>query len=140
MTLAEIDCAVCGLAFGVPDSFNRRCRTDGRRFFCPSGHVNVYTDNEHDRTRRERDKLKQELARKDEEIRHERERGDRWKADAQHTEHRRRAAAGQVTKLKKRAAAGVCPCCNRSFSDLRHHMAAKHPMFIAEPVEGEEVT
>lgn len=44
------------------------------------------------------------------------------------------AARGQVTRLKNRAAAGVCPCCNRTFHQLVRHMAAKHPDFAAEPV------
>lgn len=30
-------------------------------------------------------------------------------------------------RLKKRAAAGVCPCCTRSFQNLRRHMETKHP-------------
>jgi hypothetical protein len=25
----------------------------------------------------------------------------------------------------------VCPCCNRSFQNLRRHMATKHPEFNA---------
>ncbi len=39
-----------------------------------------------------------------------------------------------MTKVKKRAANGVCPCCNRTFSDLARHMKAKHPDFA----EGED--
>tara|TARA_Y100000310_G_scaffold338946_1_gene430083 strand:- start:1163 stop:1354 length:192 start_codon:yes stop_codon:yes gene_type:complete len=36
---------------------------------------------------------------------------------------------GQVTKLKNRAKAGVCPCCNRTFQNLSRHMETKHPDF-----------
>jgi hypothetical protein len=32
-----------------------------------------------------------------------------------------------VTRLKNRAAAGLCTCCNRSFQNLRKHMEIKHP-------------
>jgi hypothetical protein len=32
-----------------------------------------------------------------------------------------------MTRIKKRVAAGVCPCCNRSFKDLARHMAGQHP-------------
>ena len=46
-------------------------------------------------------------------------------------ERRASAARGQVTKLKNRAAAGVCPCCNRQFQNLKNHMATKHPEFNA---------
>ena len=30
---------------------------------------------------------------------------------------------------KESAKAGVCPCCNRSFSNLRRHIQAKHKEF-----------
>lgn len=30
-------------------------------------------------------------------------------------------------RARTRAAAAVCPCCNRSFKQLRQHMASKHP-------------
>lgn len=48
------------------------------------------------------------------------------------TEYQRRAQKGQNTRLKKRIAAGVCPCCNRSFANLREHMAGQHPDFTGE--------
>lgn len=33
---------------------------------------------------------------------------------------------------------GVCPCCNRTFSDLQRHMASKHKGFAAEEVTAPE--
>lgn len=42
------------------------------------------------------------------------------------------AARGQVTRLKRRAANGVCPCCTRTFADLKRHMANQHPDFTLE--------
>ncbi|HEX9950777.1 MAG TPA: hypothetical protein VGB53_03340 [Rubricoccaceae bacterium] len=49
------------------------------------------------------------------------ERGNQVEAERQ----KRRAAAqkGAHTRTKKRIAAGVCPCCNRTFQDLARHMA-----------------
>lgn len=41
----------------------------------------------------------------------------------------RRAQKGQNTRLKNRIAAGVCPCCNRSFQNVARHMAGQHPDF-----------
>jgi len=38
-----------------------------------------------------------------------------------------KAIRGELTKLKKRVTNGVCPCCHRSFQNLRRHMATKHP-------------
>ena len=39
------------------------------------------------------------------------------------------ATRGHVTRQKKRAAAGVCPCCNRTFKQLARHMERKHPNY-----------
>jgi uncharacterized protein (UPF0212 family) len=44
----------------------------------------------------------------------------------------RKATRTLKTQLKKvhvRVGHGVCPCCNRSFAQLRRHMAAKHPEY-----------
>jgi len=41
------------------------------------------------------------------------------------------AARGRVTKIKRRVQHGVCPCCNRTFSNLASHMKTKHPEFEA---------
>lgn len=35
-------CASCGIVFGMPADLNRRRREDGKDFFCPNGHINVY--------------------------------------------------------------------------------------------------
>lgn len=39
------------------------------------------------------------------------------------------AQRGQTTKLKNRIAKGVCPCCQRSFQNLKRHMESQHPDF-----------
>ncbi len=46
--------------------------------------------------------------------------------NAAHAERSRAAARGQVTKLKNRIKAGVCPFCNRQFQNLKKHMESKH--------------
>lgn len=111
----------------MPKSLERQARQNASvSFYCPLGHSNVYRESEADRYRREAERLKQQMARKDDELRAERERTDR---------ERRSAAAyrGQVTKLRTRAKAGVCPCCTRHFSNVERHMASKHPDF--DPAE-----
>lgn len=39
----------------------------------------------------------------------------------------------QVVRHKKRAAPGLCPCCNRSFVGLSRHMKTKHPQYVESP-------
>jgi hypothetical protein len=89
---------------------------------CIYGHAGWFTEGEteNDRIRRERDRLKQDAARLQESINYQRER-------AEAAERRTVALKGVATRLKNRAAKGVCPCCNRSFENLRRHMHTKHP-------------
>ena len=118
--LEQQDCVNCGCIFGVPAGFTEQRRKDKRDFYCPNGHSMSYTESEADKLRRERDRLTQRLAQKDDEIKD--------------LENRRRAAFGQVTKLRKRIGNGVCPCCTRSFTNLQRHMKTEHPDFKAKVV------
>lgn len=122
-----VDCADCGQTFGLTADFIRRRRADGKTFHCPLGHVNYYRETENDKVRRERDLLRQQLAQKDDTIAYQR-------AQREAAEKLASVRKGQVTRLKNRAAAGVCPCCNRTVSQMARHMASKHPGFKAEEV------
>lgn len=126
-----ISCAACKEEFALRDPVEAALRRSGTGFHCPWGHSNYFPagETEAEKLRRERDRLKQNEARLEDQLRLARNReilADRRAA----------AARGQVTKLKNRAAAGVCPCCNRQFVKLQAHMATKHPGFLAEAIEG----
>lgn len=42
------------------------------------------------------------------------------------------------TRTRNRIAAGVCPCCNRTFQNLADHMRTLHADYVAaEPEESE---
>lgn len=115
----------CGIQHAVPDSLRnlqRRQKDKGQvitAIFCPLGHEHV-PKGESDKARLER------------ELSAERARHDQTRAELRETERRRRAEKGAKTRLKKRAAVGVCPCCNRTFHQLARHMAAMHPDFVQE--------
>jgi hypothetical protein len=109
----SIQCCSCGCHFGLDEYMYKRRLEDKKDFYCPNGHPQSYTESEADQLRKERDRLKQQIAYKD----------DLVKA----AERQVVAAKGQITKLKKRAKAGVCPCCNRTFSNMAAHMKTKHP-------------
>lgn len=122
-------CKTCGVLATCPTDLMEYHRKSGGYHSCPNGHRWGWSkeNSEDEQIRRERDRLKQKLAEKDDQIRRERERREAAERSAS-------ASRGQVTKMKNRAAAGVCPCCNRSFENLRRHMTAKHPGFKAEDV------
>lgn len=126
MTMADhLNCTNCGISMTLPDGYLNNRRGDGRSFWCPNGHSMSYKETEADKLRRERDRLAQQIAQRDDEIRRQRELREE-------AERRVSAARGQVTRLKKRASAGVCPCCNRTFENLHRHMQTKHPQFAKE--------
>jgi hypothetical protein len=121
-------CIECAIHFWVPRYFDSRRRADRRSFYCPNGHSQAYTESEADKLRRERDRLNQRLAQKDDEIRHQSERREA-------AERAAAAARGQVTKIKNRVGRGVCPCCNRTFENLARHMVVKHADYTQEAAE-----
>lgn len=57
-------------------------------------------------------------------------RADMAEDSRQHVENQLRATKGVVTKIKKRVSKGVCPCCNRSFENLKNHMESQHPEYV----------
>jgi hypothetical protein len=118
-----IECAQCGVAFGVSKDFQERRREDHEGFFCPAGHSNVYTGAS------EAQLLRRVLEQKENELR-------ASKCETLNERNLREAAEVHAAKFQrklKRVKKGVCPCCNRSFSNLARHMASKHSEPIAAP-------
>lgn len=115
VTLVAETCCDCGMAFGMSSEFRDRMLANRyKSFYCPAGHSQHYLgESEADKYRRI---AQQEEARADD-LRAQRDRRERQLA----------AARGRITKIKNRVAAGVCPCCSRTFSNLARHMAGKHP-------------
>ena len=109
----EITCSECGITFGVPDAWIRDKRDNGNAFYCPNGHPRVFRKSTADTLREELSAERQRKARMQDELR-----------AAQDSLRRARDAA---VRLQKRTAAGVCPCCNRTFVQLARHMKSKHP-------------
>lgn len=116
-TLTIVECAKCHTAFGMTESLDRARRNDHETFYCPLGHSNFYPQES------EAEKLRARLASAEASLVHTRD-------QLQMTEYARRAQKGQATRLKNRIAAGVCPCCSRSFQDLARHMSGQHPDFV----------
>lgn len=131
--LDRTNCPECGVIFGIPEELMKKLREKGTTFYCPNGHKLHFGDSENDRLRRERDRLKQQMAEKDDAI----ERRDRWledqRKDIEHEKRRHAATKGNLTKAKKRANAGVCPHCTRTFANMATHIRHMHPEKIHEP-------
>lgn len=114
-----VHCYKCSMAFAMPLDFQRRRLKDRGEWFCPAGHGQVYTG------KSEAEKLREQL---------DRSRADLERKDARIAEVRRERdhIAKAHKKMRTRIVNGVCPCCNRSFENLRSHMATQHPDYGSE--------
>ena len=126
--LHVLQCAACDVTFGITADYEKRRRSDHKGFMCPSGHSNVYKgESEEERLRRENARHVQNRAYLEDIIRQKEKR-------AEDEKKRSSAYRGQVTRIKNRVAAGVCPCCNRTFSNLARHMSTQHKEYKKETV------
>lgn len=109
-------CGSCGIWYTVPQVVYEAHRKEGGFHYCPSGHGWGWKQGQgsdaFDALTRERDRLKQQQAQLEDEV----------------AEQRRLTAAAEKKYLqaRRRAAAGVCPCCNRTFQNVQRHMLTKH--------------
>lgn len=129
-------CSNCGILFAMEEGFQKERLADKRSFYCPNGHGMSYTGKSEveklraqlDEERRQRQRAEQNVARWQDEY---------AEADARAIHERNRANGykGHATRITKRAKAGVCPCCNRTFQQLARHMATQHPKFTPMELE-----
>ncbi len=117
-----VNCGSCGGVYAILESVRYQKQIEGASWNCPYCQTGWgYTGNgENAKLKREieRERKRKEWA--EQEARNERDRRHR-------TELQLRSQKGATTRVKNRVANGVCPCCTRSFSDLKRHMASKHP-------------
>ena len=110
-------CPMCQCVYAIPEDLHDRAGADSDVYFhCPNGHSLHYTET-----------LREKLDRQKRATEYAKNRAISWMDQCGAAERSGRATKGHVTRLKKRVAAGVCPCCNRTFKDLARHMKSKHP-------------
>lgn len=117
--LVTEQCCNCGMLFAMSADYQKRRRDDHGSFYCPAGHGQHYTG------KTEEQKLKEELERKNEML-------DAANARANAAHDRAAHVSKAHRKMRQRVFNGVCPCCNRSFGNLREHMKTQHPDFAQE--------
>lgn len=114
----------CGHVILMSREHYDACRESNRRWYCTvCGAWRVFVgETTIQQLRRERDAAKQ---------REETLRAQRADLEKKLSLEREILASERKSKdrLKKRLKNGVCPCCTRSFQNLRRHIASKHPEF-----------
>lgn len=111
-SLVTETCCSCGVLFALEEHYQAARRRDHAWWYCPNGHSQHYSG----KTDKERaEEAERRAANAEENLRAER---------AAHA-----VTKASLTKTSKRLANGVCPCCKRSFVNLRRHMAGQHPNY-----------
>lgn len=116
LTFVTETCYKCGIAFGLESNYQKELLRSHNSFYCPNGHSQHYIGES------EADKLKRQLAAKQDYIESLRKQRDA-------TERSLNATKGHLTRIKKRVGNGSCPCCMRHFENLQKHMQTKHPEY-----------
>jgi hypothetical protein len=134
-SLTTVTCFTCKMTYAIPTSLYKSAkewtgdRDDGRgwKLCCPVGHTWWYIGK-----KTEAERLKEQLERERETRARVAADRDQYKADAKAQRARGTRYKNDRDRERRRAAQGVCPCCGRSFAQLKRHLAAKHPDYLAE--------
>jgi hypothetical protein len=122
ITLQEETCASCGITFAVPSHWLKNKQSTGEGFCCPNGDRLSFAKGTETMLR--------------EKLQSEQERYRQLELQLTNAQDQLQATTQELQKHKKRVANGVCPCCNRSFTQLQRHMKTKHPEY--GPVQEEK--
>jgi hypothetical protein len=105
-------CCECGTLFAMTEQFQKNRRNNGGSFYCPNGHGMSYAKPRVELLEEELENKRKELTAEKCEV------------------LRERALKEELYKNHKRLVKkGVCPCCRRSFINLKRHMNTKHPEY-----------
>lgn len=117
-------CLQCPGTWAWPEDDEQRLRRSHKTFHCP------YCGNRmHYGGKSDLEKAKDAAREATDQLTLERARHDQTQESLRHARRRHTAQKAATTRLKNRAAAGLCPCCNRHFANLGRHMANQHPKF-----------
>lgn len=121
VTLVTETCISCGTAFAMEAGLMRHARQLGPKcsFYCPNGHPMVYKTSEADTLRGELSVAQGRVTELETAVAN-------AKAQGAWEEKRRIEAERRTARAIKRANAGVCPQCHRTFSQVARHIASKH--------------
>lgn len=112
VTLETSDCISCGVVFALPDHLLKSHLEHGSTFYCPNGHPMLFRESDVQKATKRAEQAEAESRR----LAAERD-------GLLGIIHTKQAELGRISK---RANAGVCQHCHRSFANVQRHMASKH--------------
>ena len=113
MRYESVECPACGVDVYMPKHLLDKRRGDKSLSWCYNGHQFSWHESEADRLKKQ--------------VEAEQRRVAMALAEAADANKLRREAEEKLARHQKRTRNGVCPCCKRSFTNLRRHMETKHP-------------
>ncbi|KKN75776.1 hypothetical protein LCGC14_0376520 [marine sediment metagenome] len=117
-TFTKVSCGECGGVYALTQRYLKEKREHGGYWTCPYCKCTWGYNKELS----ELAQTKERLEREQYYLANERSRHDQTRASL-------RGHKAAKTRLKNRIANGVCPCCNRHFTNLNRHMTTMHPDF-----------
>lgn len=117
MEFVMLTCGNCGVTHQIPKAMYQTAYEEGGFWWCPNGHSRGFKQGRKTAEEKEREfhRLKQKEAQLTDEI-------SSLNKKIEKIEKQRKAEHKRINN-------GVCPCCNRSFQNLKLHMKEKHPDF-----------
>ena len=130
--LTCITCPHCGGGYAISETYRFEAQRVGgfrMQWACPyCKQERGYGESEADRLKSQVGRLQTDIERKEAEKRDYAERNAKLVAS-------RNACRGHFNRIARRVKAGVCPCCNRTFTNLARHMTTNHPAMATEAPE-----
>jgi hypothetical protein len=134
-------CGQCDERFQVRRTLYETWKRSSQNWHCPHGHVRHYPQGKSE-TQKLQEQLEEERRKRqriEQDAAYQRDMRREAEEQAKHERNRANGYKGHATRITKRAKAGVCPCCNRTFQQLARHMQTKHPQFTPMPPELEVI-
>lgn len=119
-----VSCYTCGCRFGIGGQLHRRVVEKAQgHVYCPAcGKGTAWCESQE---QKEIAQLKKKLQWEAKECARQMRLRDSAEASL-------RATKGSLTKLRKRVGVGTCPCCKRTFKQLKAHMESQHPEYTEQ--------
>ncbi len=130
VSLTQVNCGKCGATYAINERFRAEKQKKGGGWHCPYCQCTWGYFGE-----TEAQRLKTQLDAQIKQTEFARQNAKAEREAREHTERRLSATRAVSTRLRNRIKNGVCPCCHRSFENLRRHMTSQHPHFAAEKSE-----
>lgn len=127
VVLTQINCGECAATYAINERYRKQKLDNGGGWHCPYCRTSWGYFGE-----TEAQKLKKLLEAQQRQTEFAKNNAKAEREAREATERRLTAQKAAKTRLRNRIKNGVCPCCTRSFTDLRRHIATKHPDFQPE--------